>query len=75
MGLLSGIATTANSTLHKSPSIHDMTNNAEFNIYSNEVRNKQVNYYKKELKTYMRQEEQLISFNSSSPRFVSPNSH
>jgi len=54
MGLINGVSTTARTTLHKSPSIQDMTNNAEFNIYSNEVRNNQVNYYKNELKTYMR---------------------
>jgi hypothetical protein len=52
-----------------------MTSNAEYNIYSNQLKQDHEKIFKKALKTYIKQEEQLISFNSSSPRFQNTQSH
>jgi len=46
-----------------------MVNNAEYNIFANSAQVEHQKQLKKDLELFIKQEEQLISFSTSSPRF------
>ena len=52
-----------------------MTSNAELSIFESQLRLENEKRFKEDLKKFMKQDEQLIVFNSSSPRFQDPATH
>ena len=56
----------------RDPSQNDlktMINNAEMRIYESQMKLENEKRFKEDLRKFMKQDEQLIVFNSSSPRF------
>ena len=52
-----------------------MINNAEMRIYESYIKIDNEKRFKEDLRKFMKQDEQLIVFNSSSPRFQDPATH
>lgn len=53
----------------------NLTINADYNIFKSQQNNDTISKVKEELIRFMKQEDQLISFNSSSPRFKGEATH
>ena len=52
-----------------------MTSNAELSIFESQLKLENEKRFRDDLKKFMKQDEQLIVFNSSSPRFQDPATH
>ena len=62
----------------RDPSFNDMkimTSNAELSIFESQLKLENEKRFRDDLKKFMKQDEQLIVFNSSSPRFQDPATH
>lgn len=73
-----GAYSTTKKQVKRDPSLSNikvMTSNAELSIFESQLKMENEKRFKDELKKFMKQDEQLIVFNSSSPRFQDPATH
>jgi hypothetical protein len=54
---------------NQNKNIKDMTSNAEYNIMQSQMMLENQKHFKEQIKRMIKQDDQMIVFNSSSPRF------